>query len=90
MQAQVGDELTVKGRHQGDEDRHCEIIQVIGADGAPPYQVRWPDGHESLFFVRPVQRSATVQDRAPGTRGRALLIHREMGRETPSFVAHRK
>jgi Domain of unknown function (DUF1918) len=39
MQAQVGDELTVKGLHQGDEDRHGEIIEVIGADGAPPYMV---------------------------------------------------
>ena len=90
MQAPVGDELTVKGRHHGDEDRICEIIQVIGADGAPPYLVRWPDGHESMFFVRSIPRSATAQDRAPDTRGHALLIHREMGRETPSFVAPRK
>ena len=50
MRAQVGDELTVKGRHQGDEDRHGEIIQVIGPDGAPPYLVRWRDGRESVFF----------------------------------------
>jgi len=75
MQAQVGDELTVKGRHQGDEDHHGEIIEVIGADGAPPYMVRWPDGHESLFFIRPIPRSATAQDRAPDTRGHELLIH---------------
>jgi hypothetical protein len=75
MQAQVGDELTVKGRHQGDEDRRCEIIQVIGTDGAPPYMVRWPDGFESLFFIRPIPRSATAHDRTPDTRGRALLIH---------------
>ena len=75
MLGQVGDELTVKGRHQGDEDRHGEIIQVIGADGAPPYMVRWRDGFESLFFIRPRPGSATAQDRAPDTRGRALLIH---------------
>lgn len=50
MRAQVGDELTVRGVHQGDEDRHGEIIRVDGADGAPPYLVRWHDGHESLFF----------------------------------------
>ena len=50
MRAQVGDELTVKGRHQGDEERHGEIIQVDGPDGAPPYLVRWRDGRESLFF----------------------------------------
>lgn len=50
MQAQAGDELTVRGRHQGDEDRHGTIIRVDGQDGAPPYLVRWRDGHESVFF----------------------------------------
>ena len=50
MHAQAGDELTVRGRHQGDEDRHGVIIRVDGADGAPPYLVRWRDGHESVFF----------------------------------------
>jgi len=50
MQAKVGDELTVKGRHQGDGDRHGKIIEIHGADGAPPYLVRWQDDHESVFF----------------------------------------
>ena len=50
MYAQVGDELTVKGRHQGDEDRHGEIIQIARANGAPPYVIRWRDGHQSVFF----------------------------------------
>ena len=50
MRAQAGDQLTVRGRHQGDEDRHGEIIEVEGADGAPPYLVRWRDGHVSTFF----------------------------------------
>ena len=50
MRAQIGDELTVKGCHHGDEDRHGEIIQVDGTDGAPPYLVRWRDGRESVFF----------------------------------------
>jgi hypothetical protein len=50
MRAQAGDELTVKGRRQGDEERHGEIVEVRGADGAPPYLVRWRDGRESVFF----------------------------------------
>ena len=50
MRASVGDELTVKGRHQGDGDRHGEIIEIHGADGSPPYLVRWRDGRESVFF----------------------------------------
>jgi Domain of unknown function (DUF1918) len=28
MRAQAGDELTVTGRHQGDEDRHGRIIPL--------------------------------------------------------------
>ncbi len=50
MQAKVGDELTVKGRRQGDEDRHGMIVRVEGENGTPPYLVRWRDGHESVFF----------------------------------------
>jgi Domain of unknown function (DUF1918) len=50
MRARVGDQLTVKGRHQGDVERHGEIIQVDGPNGAPPYLVRWQDGHDSLLF----------------------------------------
>jgi hypothetical protein len=50
MQAQVGDELTIRGRHLGDDERHGTIIRVDGQGGAPPYVVRWGDGHESVFF----------------------------------------
>lgn len=50
MKAETGDELTVRGRHQGDEDRHGEVIEVQGDNGAPPYLVRWRDGHTSVFF----------------------------------------
>jgi len=50
MKARVGDELIVKGQHVGDADRRGVITEVRGADGAPPYLVRWTDGHESSFF----------------------------------------
>jgi hypothetical protein len=50
MHAQVGDQLTIMGRHQGDGERHGEIIEVDGPDGTPPFLVRWEDGHDSLFF----------------------------------------
>ena len=26
------------------------IVEVLGESDAPPYVVRWPDGHESLFI----------------------------------------
>ena len=50
MKAEAGDELTVRGLHEGDGDRHGVIVEVRGPDGAPPYLVRWRDGHESTFF----------------------------------------
>jgi len=50
MKAQVGDELVVKGRHVGNQDRTGVIIEVRGKVGGPPYLVRWSDGHESSFY----------------------------------------
>lgn len=53
MQATVGDRLHVHGRKVGTADRVGEIIEVRGERGAPPYRVRFPDGHESLVYPGP-------------------------------------
>jgi hypothetical protein len=53
MQATVGDHLIVHGRIVGQSDRTGEIIDVRGQDGAPPYLVRFSDGHESVIFPGP-------------------------------------
>jgi hypothetical protein len=53
MQATVGDRLHVHGRTVGTRDRIGEIIEVRGNDGAPPYLVRFSDGHESLVYPGP-------------------------------------
>jgi Domain of unknown function (DUF1918) len=50
MRANRGDALLIRGHHVGDQDRLATIIEVHGTDGAPPYLVRWEDGHESVFF----------------------------------------
>lgn len=51
MQAKVGDRLVIKGHRVGEHDRDAEILEVRGADGGPPFVVRWEaDGHETLFF----------------------------------------
>lgn len=50
MQAKVGDRLHVHGRNVGIPDQLSVIIEVRGTDGAPPYLVRHPDGHEALVF----------------------------------------
>lgn len=64
MRATAGDALLVKGHHVGDSDREAVIIEVRGADGAPPYVVRWEDGHESVFFPS----CDTVVEHASGRR----------------------
>jgi hypothetical protein len=61
MQAEVGDELTIRGRHQGDEERHGKIVEIHGQDGSPPYLVRWRDDRESIFFPT----SGTVVEHHP-------------------------
>ena len=49
MHANIGDRLVVKGRHIGDPDRDAVVLEVHGQNGAPPYLVRWSDGHDSVF-----------------------------------------
>ena len=54
MKASVGDRIIVKGHRVGDADRDCEVLEVRGDDGGPPYLVQWEDReHESLFFPGP-------------------------------------
>lgn len=53
MQAQVGDRLVVEGKAVDMPRRDGEVVEVHGKDGAPPYLVRWSDGHEGLTFPGP-------------------------------------
>ena len=49
MKASTGDRIIVKGH--GEPDRDCEVLAADGADGGPPFRVRWGDtGHEGIFF----------------------------------------
>ena len=53
MRASVGDRLVVEGRKVDDARREGEVVEVRGEDGAPPYLVKWSDGHEGLTFPGP-------------------------------------
>ena len=54
MRASVGDRIVIRGHHVGEPDRDCEVMELQGPDGEPPYMVRWDDsGHETLFFPGP-------------------------------------
>jgi hypothetical protein len=59
VRASIGDRIIIKGHRIGEPDRNCEVLEVRGQDGGPPYVVRWGEnGHETLFFPGP---DATVQ-----------------------------
>jgi len=50
MRAAVGDRIVIRGHRIGEPVRDAEVLE-IGADGGPPYRVRWGDtGHEGLYF----------------------------------------
>ncbi|MFD1212139.1 DUF1918 domain-containing protein [Arthrobacter sp. GCM10027362] len=50
MNAAKGDRIIIRGRTVESPDRHGEILEVRGEGGAPPYFVRFDDGHESVVF----------------------------------------
>ncbi|MFI5804051.1 DUF1918 domain-containing protein [Streptomyces sp. NPDC051561] len=53
MQAKVGDQLLMHGRIVGQRDRVAEIVEVLGANGGPPYRVRFEDGREAVMSPGP-------------------------------------
>ena len=53
MEAMIGDQLRIHGNTVGQPDKHCEIIEVHGSGGEPPYLVRFPDGQTRLLFPGP-------------------------------------
>ncbi|MEV5407431.1 DUF1918 domain-containing protein [Thermopolyspora sp. NPDC052614] len=64
MLAAVGDRLLVHGNAVGDPERRGEIIEVRGAEGGPPYIVKFDDGHTGLVFPGPDAIVIPAQRRA--------------------------
>lgn len=57
MEAQVGDRVEVPGTRVDHALRLGEILEVRGAEGAPPYLVRWLEsGQTALVFPGPDAR----------------------------------
>ena len=50
MKAAAGDRIIIRGTTVEATDRHGLILEVRGTDGAPPYHVRFDDGHETIIF----------------------------------------
>ncbi|OAH11955.1 DUF1918 domain-containing protein [Streptomyces jeddahensis] len=53
MRATQGDRLVVHGRIVGQHDKVAEIVEVLGADGNPPFRVKFEDGHEAVMSPGP-------------------------------------
>ena len=71
MQAVAGDKLIVRGHHLGEPDRTGEILEVHGAQGTPPYLVRWDeDGRVGLVFPGPDAAVAHIEHAARARTGR--------------------
>jgi hypothetical protein len=71
MEATVGDRLHVHANAVGQPDKIGEIVEIRGAAGTPPYQVRFDDGHTCLVFPGPdavVERVAKARKAAPQKR----------------------
>jgi hypothetical protein len=51
MKTKAGDHIVIVGHRVGEPERDCEVLEVHGEDGGPPYLVRWSDtGQEGIFF----------------------------------------
>lgn len=51
MKAAPGDWLMIEGTHLNDRKRHGLILEVHGADGAPPYLVRWDENGAETIVI---------------------------------------
>ena len=50
LRARPGDRLVIRAHHTGEAERDGEILEVLGENGAPPFVVRWDDGHVSRLY----------------------------------------
>ena len=50
MRADVGDQLVIESNRVDSPKKVGEILEVQGEDGAPPYVVRWADGHQAVMY----------------------------------------
>ena len=66
MRAAAGDRLHVHSRSVGATPQLAEVLEVQGTDGAPPYLVRYENGHEAIVFPGP---DCTIEHRDDAATG---------------------
>jgi hypothetical protein len=76
MTAAPGDRLVIRAHRLGEPEHDAEILDALGAEGGPPFRVRWEEtGDESLYFPGP---DAYVEHLAGGS-GEAKRPRRRQG-----------
>lgn len=81
MRASIGDRLHIHTNHVGAGDHYGRIVEIRGADGAPPYVVEFPDGHTGLVYPGPdavIEASAPVGAQVHGDRS-SRRVHTRTG-----------
>lgn len=79
MRARRGDHIILAAEQLGHPTRDGEILEVRGRDGAPPYVVRWSDGHEGTIFpgpgtiLRSGEETVGAEEAAPGATEERLV-----------------
>ena len=53
MKVHQGDRVILAASHTDEPTRDGEVLEVRGANGEPPYLVRWADGHTGLMYPGP-------------------------------------
>lgn len=88
MQARSGDWLIMHSHTDGGHVRKAEII-TTGADGAPPYTVRWiEDDRESVVFPGPDAQVLSAEQKAEIDRTEAKQIDRVQSALSVQQPAH--
>jgi hypothetical protein len=70
MEAKPGDRIILAGERVDQPTREGEVVEVRGENGAPPYLVKWRDGHTGLLYPGPgsvLRVAEAAADVAPAT-----------------------
>lgn len=87
MKGEAGDRIAILSRHLDESVRECEIVDVHGTEGGPPYVVRWLDtGHLGIFFPGPDAR--VVHDARAGASSPVDVVHAEQWQVTVGVVEY--
>ncbi len=86
MKAKAGDWLVLKGTHVDQTDQRGLITEVHGADGAPPYVVRWlATGHVATVIPGPDAVIVTAaEQKAADQQARSRFARMPITRHAPS------